>query len=225
MSATASSPLGPPGSNTASGASWTPVSLRRSRSGVDLPPACSSRSRSAVRKYSVPTMRASASWSAPDRADGAAAPARGRVRAAPSPLGPQPASATTGRHQKVAWPRRDLPTRPISSVEGVPRGESRVTVLHMLSMSNDRADTGGRILRAAASCVVDYGVDRVTLAEIARRAGVSRPTVYRRWPDTRSIMASMLTSHIADVLREVPRRGRPGSVGKADCRGGRPVAG
>ncbi|KAL00080.1 TetR/AcrR family transcriptional regulator [Mycobacterium tuberculosis] len=77
----------------------------------------------------------------------------------------------------------------------------------MLSMSNDRADTGGRILRAAASCVVDYGVDRVTLAEIARRAGVSRPTVYRRWPDTRSIMASMLTSHIADVLREVPHDG------------------
>lgn len=74
-------------------------------------------------------------------------------------------------------------------------------------MSNDRADTGGRILRAAASCVVDYGVDRVTLAEIARRAGVSRPTVYRRWPDTRSIMASMLTSHIADVLREVPLDG------------------
>lgn len=74
-------------------------------------------------------------------------------------------------------------------------------------MSNDRADTGGRILRAAASCVVDYGVDRVTLAEIARRAGVSRPTVYRRWPDTRSIMASMLTSHIVDVLREVPLDG------------------
>ena len=30
-----------------------------------------------------------------------------------------------------------------------------------------------------------YGVDRVTLAEIARRARVSRPTIYRRWPDTR----------------------------------------
>jgi len=25
--------------------------------------------------------------------------------------------------------------------------------------------------------VIDFGVDRVTLAEIARRAGVSRPTV------------------------------------------------
>ncbi len=60
----------------------------------------------------VPTMRASASWSAPTGRTGAAAPARGRVRAAPSPLGPQPASATTGRHQKVAWPRRDLPRVP-----------------------------------------------------------------------------------------------------------------
>ena len=53
----------------------------------------------------------------------------------------------------------------------------------MLSISN--APVQDRILAAAASCVVDFGVERVTLAEIARRAGVSRPTVYRRWPDTR----------------------------------------
>ncbi len=74
-------------------------------------------------------------------------------------------------------------------------------------MSNARADTGDRILQAAASCVRDYGVDRVTLAEIARRAGVSRPTVYRRWPDTRSIMSALLTSYITDVLRDVPLDG------------------
>jgi AcrR family transcriptional regulator len=49
----------------------------------------------------------------------------------------------------------------------------------MLSISN--ASVQDRILAAAASCVVDFGVERVTLAEIARRAGVSRPTVYRRW--------------------------------------------
>jgi AcrR family transcriptional regulator len=74
----------------------------------------------------------------------------------------------------------------------------------MLSMSNAASDTGERILQAAASCVVDFGVDRVTLAEIARRAGVSRPTVYRRWPDTQSIVATLLTSHITEVMREVP---------------------
>jgi len=72
-------------------------------------------------------------------------------------------------------------------------------------MSNDpNLDTGDRILQAAASCVVDYGADRVTLAEIARRAGVSRPTVYRRWSDTQSIMSTLLTNHVTDVMREVP---------------------
>lgn len=60
------------------------------------------------------------------------------------------------------------------------------------------------MLAAAADCVVAYGVDRVTLAEIARRAGVSRPTVYRRWPDTRSILAALLTNRIVGALRDVP---------------------
>ena len=78
----------------------------------------------------------------------------------------------------------------------------------MLSISNDASpDLGDRILDAAASCVLAYGVDRVTLAEIARRAGVSRPTIYRRWPDTRALLAALLTSRIIRVLRELPSRG------------------
>jgi AcrR family transcriptional regulator len=77
----------------------------------------------------------------------------------------------------------------------------------MLSISNDvPAAIGDRILAAAADCVVAYGVDRVTLAEIARRARVSRPTVYRRWPDTRSVLAALLTSRIVGALDEVPSR-------------------
>lgn len=78
----------------------------------------------------------------------------------------------------------------------------------MLSISNaesvDVPDVGDRILAAAASCVRDFGVQRVTLAEIARRAGVSRPTVYRRWPDTRTILAALLTDRVTGAWREVP---------------------
>ena len=64
-----------------------------------------------------------------------------------------------------------------------------------------------RILDAAAECVLAFGVARVTLAEIARRAGVSRPTVYRRFPDTRSILAAVLTLRITHALDDVPSGG------------------
>ncbi|MDQ2637933.1 MAG: TetR/AcrR family transcriptional regulator [Actinomycetota bacterium] len=78
----------------------------------------------------------------------------------------------------------------------------------MMSSSNyASAPIGDRILEAAAYCVKAYGIDRVTLAEIARRARVSRPTVYRRWPDTRSIMAALLTSRIVALLDEVSAQG------------------
>jgi AcrR family transcriptional regulator len=78
----------------------------------------------------------------------------------------------------------------------------------MLSISNDPSSTiGDRILEAAAYCVMAYGVDRVTLAEIARRARVSRPTVYRRWPDIRSVLAALLTARIVGALDAVPSRG------------------
>lgn len=75
----------------------------------------------------------------------------------------------------------------------------------MMSISNDDAveSTDARIIDAAADCVIAFGVDRVTLAEIARRAGVSRPTVYRRWPDTQAILAALLTTRITNALGEV----------------------
>ncbi|AEF35643.1 MULTISPECIES: TetR/AcrR family transcriptional regulator [Mycobacteriaceae] len=85
----------------------------------------------------------------------------------------------------------------------------------MLSTSNDeQVDVGDRILDAAASCLLALGVERVTLAAIARRAGVSRPTVYRRWPDSRSVIAALLTARITDAWMQVraPGSGRAALV-------------
>lgn len=78
-----------------------------------------------------------------------------------------------------------------------------------MSISNDERSrpVEDRILEAAAECVLAFGVDRVTLAEIARRAAISRPIVYRRFPDTRSILAALLTSRITHALDAVPSQG------------------
>jgi AcrR family transcriptional regulator len=82
-------------------------------------------------------------------------------------------------------------------------------------------DTENAILDAAAECILAFGVRRTSLSDVARRAGVSRPTVYRRWPDRRALVADVMTRQFAAVFaaaaprqRQQPRQRepRPGSV-------------
>ncbi|MET7767309.1 helix-turn-helix domain-containing protein [Nocardia sp. NPDC005366] len=56
------------------------------------------------------------------------------------------------------------------------------------------------IFDAARACVEEFGVRRTTLTEVARRAGVSRPTVYRRWPDTGALVAELLVRELRSIL-------------------------
>ncbi|MBR8740387.1 TetR/AcrR family transcriptional regulator [Nocardiopsis sp. MG754419] len=56
------------------------------------------------------------------------------------------------------------------------------------------------ILDAARTCVEAFGVRRTTLTDVARRAGVSRPTVYRRWPDVTALVADLLTRELRRIL-------------------------
>jgi AcrR family transcriptional regulator len=77
----------------------------------------------------------------------------------------------------------------------------------MVSIRNTVSTVESRILDAAAAAVLANGVDRVTLAEIARRARVSRPTIYRRWPDIRFVLADLLTRRIAGALDHIPESG------------------
>ena len=77
----------------------------------------------------------------------------------------------------------------------------------MSSIRNSATSVEDRIIDAAAACVLANGVERMTLTDIARRARVSRPTIYRRWPDVRHIVADLLTARIAGVLDEFPGRG------------------
>src|SRR5207247_8549038 len=49
------------------------------------------------------------------------------------------------------------------------------------------------VLDAVRDCVLAVGVRRTTLTDVARRAGVSRMTLYRRWPDVRSLVGDLMT--------------------------------
>jgi AcrR family transcriptional regulator len=76
-------------------------------------------------------------------------------------------------------------------------------------MTSDRhIDTGSaaaddRYLDAARDVILDVGWSRATLTDVARRAGVSRMTLYRRWPDTRTLLADLMTRQWHGVVREV----------------------
>jgi AcrR family transcriptional regulator len=56
------------------------------------------------------------------------------------------------------------------------------------------------VLDAARDCVLAFGVRRTTLTDVARRAGVSRMSIYRRWPDVRSLVADLMSREWHSVL-------------------------
>jgi len=55
-------------------------------------------------------------------------------------------------------------------------------------------------LDAARDCILDVGWRRTTLTEVARRAGVSRMTIYRTWADMPQLLADLMTREWGGVV-------------------------
>lgn len=62
------------------------------------------------------------------------------------------------------------------------------------------ARTDDAVLQAAKDCVLDVGLRRTTLADVARRAGVSRMTVYRQYGDLSSLVSALLTRELLALI-------------------------
>ena len=73
-------------------------------------------------------------------------------------------------------------------------------------------------LDAARDCILDVGWRRTTLTEVARRAGVSRMTIYRTWADMPQLLADLMTREWTSVVSEqVPAdEGQPAIARIAD---------
>ena len=66
----------------------------------------------------------------------------------------------------------------------------------MSSLRHTRPTGDARLdgyLDAARDCILDVGWRRTTLTEVAKRAGVSRMTIYRAWPDMGSLLGDLMT--------------------------------
>lgn len=59
------------------------------------------------------------------------------------------------------------------------------------------------LLDAARACVLAVGVRRTTMTDIARRAGVSRMTLYRRHPDVTSLIGALMTREFSAIIGRV----------------------
>ncbi len=55
-------------------------------------------------------------------------------------------------------------------------------------------------LDAARDCILDVGWRRTTLTEVARRAGVSRMTIYRTWSDMPQLLGDLMTREWTGVV-------------------------
>lgn len=58
-------------------------------------------------------------------------------------------------------------------------------------------------LDAARACILDVGWRRTTLTEVARRAGVSRMTIYRTWSDMAQLLGDLMTREWGGVVAAV----------------------
>lgn len=66
-------------------------------------------------------------------------------------------------------------------------------------------------LDAARECILAVGWRRTTLTDVARRAGVSRMTIYRRWPDMQTLLSDLMVREWTGLVTDagLPTGGTP----------------
>lgn len=71
------------------------------------------------------------------------------------------------------------------------------------------------VLDATRAAVLAVGVRRTTLTDVARRAGVSRMTLYRLVPDVTTLILAVMTREFAAVFRDAEQQARRRRTGRS----------
>jgi AcrR family transcriptional regulator len=65
----------------------------------------------------------------------------------------------------------------------------------------DSTSAADLALDAARESILAVGWSRTTLTDVARRAGVSRMTIYRKWSDMGTLLADLMTREWGELVR------------------------
>ena len=79
-----------------------------------------------------------------------------------------------------------------------------MTSIRHNALSAARPATDDAMLDAAREAILAVGWRRTTLTDVARRAGVSRMTLYRRWPDMQTLLGDLMTREWSAMTPAVP---------------------
>ncbi len=115
--------------------------------------------------------------------------ARAVLRSLPPPPWPTDATTRLGRHADIRPRTRCLTRYRIAAMEA-----------HVRPLRADAARNRARVLDAARTAFAEAGLD-VGVEEIARRAGVGKGTLYRRFPTKEALVRAIFE----DILDEVER--------------------
>src|ERR1700742_4642103 len=77
-----------------------------------------------------------------------------------------------------------------------------------MSQHRNTAIPEEQILDAAYELLLAVGMRRMSMADIARRAGVSRATLYRRWPNVNAIVGALTTREFAGLADPFTRKAK-----------------
>lgn len=86
-----------------------------------------------------------------------------------------------------------------AALSGSTMSEQLLSGSQRVGVGDDSAQA--RVLRAVAICAARWGVDKTTVEDIAREAGMSRATVYRLYPGGKPAIVQLATrAEVADAL-------------------------
>jgi AcrR family transcriptional regulator len=72
-------------------------------------------------------------------------------------------------------------------------------------LGDSEADARRRLLAAAERCVERHGIRKTTMEDIAREAGISRPSVYRYFADREELLLTVMSEHSRAAVKKTHR--------------------